>query len=330
MVNIEAELLNKALDQVYLIHGDDNYRQQEIFQVLYKRVVSDGFPDWNWVNVAATKNQELNQIIDQLQTTPWGNGVKIVAVTDADNIPADLLTKLVNWLDKHPDRNCLALFFKKLDRRLKAVKQLVAIGTEIKCDPIKGEELVRWIKDYLSLQDKKMSQEVLDEFLARVGNNLHLITNELEKLLLYVEDNSSINLTDVELVTSVTPGQLEHGVIFKLVDAIAAREGETALAILRELLDGGEPPLRILPLIDRQLRLILAAKTRGQLQIAQTAKMMGENQDYALKKIQRYQNNYTLEQLYTGFEQIIVADSELKYGADPEQTIAQLILQLCG
>lgn len=330
MVNIEAELLQKDLAHVYLIHGDDNYRQQKIYQALYKRVESEGFSDWNWANISATKNQDFDEIIEQLQTTPWGNGAKVVAVTEADNLPADLLNKLVKWLEKHPSSNCLALFFNKLDRRLKAVKQLITMGTEIKCDPIKGEKLVRWVKDYLSLQDKKMSQEALEEFLVRVGNNLHLIANELDKLLVYVEANSSINVADVEAVTSVAPGQLEHGVIFRMVDAIAAREGETALAILRELLDGGEPPLRILPLIDRQLRLLLAAKTRGQLQTAQAAKIMGENQDYALKKIQRYQNNFTLEQLYSGFEQIIIADSELKYGADPEQTIAQLIIQLCG
>lgn len=329
MNEIIDRLQKQPLAPIYLIHGANKYRQQEIYETLYKRAISEGFPDWNWINIEVDKQLELANIVDELKTAPWGGGIKIVAVTDADQIPSDVLDRLVRWLEENEKANCLALFFLKLDRRLKSTKKLMSLSFEIKCDNLQGEALVRWVNDYLSLQNKKISRTTLMEFLARTGNDLNFVKNELDKLVLYALDQKTISQSDVEAVTAIAPGQLEQGAVFSMVEAIAAKNTSLALDILNKLLDAKEPALRILPLIDRQLRLLLAAKTRGSLSISNAAKVMGESQDFALRQAQKHHEKFTLDQLYQGLKSIIVTDSDLKFGADPRQTLEHLIIKLC-
>lgn len=330
MNKIVRKIADQPLSRVYVIHGSDSYQQQQVYHALNKRAVSSGLPEWNWVNISADKNLELTTIINELRTTPWGNGEKIVAVRDADLIQTSVIDRLVNWFEKHKQSNCLALFFLKVNRRLRSVKRLLEISTEIKCERLKGEALVRWVQDYLSLRGKKITKPAVNELLQRVGDDLHLIANELDKLLLYVMDQQTVTETDITAITSITFGQLQHGVVFTMVESIAAKDLKTALNILHQLLDANEPALKILPLIDRQIRLVLAVKTKGLLSIDDVAKAMGESSSYSLRKAQKYQENFTLDQLYQGFKRIIATDSELKFGAQPRAALENLIISLCG
>jgi DNA polymerase-3 subunit delta len=326
---IKERILTQPLARLYIIHGENQYLQKEIYTTLQRRAEQDGILDWNWVNLTPDKELQPADVMRELQTTPWGGGTKIIALTDADVLDAEFLNKLADGLAKATETNCLALFFNKLDRRLKAVKGLLKLGVEVECLGIKGENLVRWVLDYLRLRDKKMPQPAVQKFLAKVGTDLNLIANELDKLILYTGDEATITEDDVFAVTSTPPDQLEHGGIFDLTDAVSARDVDQALTILTQLLDAKEPPLRILPLIERQLRLLLAAKTRGRMSISAAAQAMGENSDYALKQAEKYKNKFTLEELYSGLQQIVAADNELKFGADPYQTMEQLIINIC-
>lgn len=330
MEKIKKQLSNQPLARVYIVHGPDLYRRDEIYQLLYQRVLQDGFADWNWVNIVADKNTESSVIIDELRTTPWGNGKRVVAVTDGEKLASATLDGVLAWLKKNQHANCLALFFTKVDKRLKSTKELVKLGVEVECGNLTGAALARWVSDFLLLKEIHITPEVTNEFLARVGNDLGLIKNELDKLIAFIGDRGKVTESDVEAITSLVPGQLEQGAIFKMVEAISNKNASLAIDWLYRLLDAGEPALRILPLIERQLRLLLAAKTRGRIDTLTTAKAMGESSDYALKKALRQHENFTLEQLERGFELVLMADGELKFGGNPQAVLERLILQLCA
>jgi len=328
MDKIKQQLLEEPLAKVYLIHGEDAYRQQEIYRILQLRAEQEGSMEWNWVNLTASQELQLADLITEINTSPWGSGKKIIALLDADQLGTDVLNKLANFLEKAGNVNCLAMFFSDLDKRLKAIKQLLQIGVEIECRHLSGEALIRWVQDYVSMHKRKISYEVAEKFLAKVGDDLTFIKNELDKLLLYTHEQATITDTDVSVITSIGPNQLEHGAIFDMVEAVAARQTERALAIVKELLDAKEPPLKILPLIERQLRLLLVAKFKGSISLAAAAQAMGEK-EYPLKQAEKYKDKFTYAQLERGLQQVLLADSDLKRGADPYQVLEQLIISLC-
>ncbi len=329
MDRIVEQIKEKPLERVYVVHGPDGHRQKNILAALQARALQGSFSDWNWVLIAGSKDLTAGQIIEELSTTPWDGGEKVVAVTYGEQVPAAIWDSLVKWLGEHSYANSLALFFDKLDKRLKGTKSLIKLGVEVDCPNLTGQTLIRWVQDYVRMQDHRIKQDALILFLERVGDDLSIIVNELEKLFLYVGDKQDIELEHVEEVTTLVPGQLEKGAIFQMVDAIAAKKQDEAVDVLHRLVDAGEAPLRILPLIERQLRLLLAAKTKGSISLAEVAKQMGENTDFPLRKASRYHQKFTEEQLYAGFSYVIEADRDLKLGGDGEYVLEQLLLRIC-
>jgi len=223
----------------------------------------------------------------------------------------------------------LALFFHKVDLRLKYVKELKKMASEINCTPLSGRALEEFVIAYCDKRQRKISAEAVQVLLERVGTDLSFITLELDKLLNFVGDGGSISPDAIGQITSFAPGEIRQGAVFTLVDAIAAKDRAIALQILRKLIDAGEVPMRILPLIERQSRLLLAAKTRGSGSFEDTAKTMGESSVYPLKKVSRYATKFTVDELLAGFAEIIWADREMKLGGNGEYILEQLIASLC-
>lgn len=329
MFRTKQAILTEALQRLYVIYGEDQYLKDELFRTFQKRAEQSGMPDWNWINLTAGEELRPADLINELLTPPWGSGPRIVVLRDAHELNGDFLRAVAEQIPRMPESNCLAMFFARLDKSLKAVQQLLKVGVPIECASPKGEYLVRWVQDYLSLKQKKMAPTAVQQFLNKVGTDLYLIANELDKLIVYTADQPNITETEVAAVTSLAPGQLEHGGIFDLAAAISAKNVQQALAILTQLLDAKEPPLRILPLIERQLNLLIAAKTKGRASTKVVAQAMGEKSDYALRQAEKYAHNFTLEQLYAGLDQVLAADGELKLGAEPDQIMEQLIIAIC-
>ncbi len=330
MDQVLKQIASDKLALVYVVQGTDPYRQKAVYQALYDRSTKDGFSDWNWVTMDGSKDLEAGQIIEELAMPTWGGGAKIVVISDAEQVRLAVWESLVKWLQTKTSANCLAIFFAKVDKRVKAIKELIKLGVEITCDNLRGATLERWVGDYVRMEGYTFKQEALVRFLDRVGDDLGLITQELEKIFLYIGDTKVITITDVDSITTIVPSRLEQGAIFEMVDAIAAKKQPQALAVLHQLMDMGEAPLRILPLIERQLRLLLAAKLKGGLSLKDAAICMGEKSDYALKKVTRLHLGFSEEELYQGMSKVIQADQDMKFGANGEYVLEQLICHLCS
>jgi DNA polymerase-3 subunit delta len=89
-----------------------------------------------------------------------------------------------------------------------------------------------------------------------IGLDLPALDDALERLALYVGPATSIDLAAVE--ACVTRVRTES--IWALVDAVGLRDRATALRATASLLAEREPPLRILAMVARQLRMVARMK----------------------------------------------------------------------
>jgi len=321
------EIKNGSLPHVLFIHGPETMWQDQIYNALKERNTRDSLGEFNWSAFYGNKDFDLDGLLLELGMVPWGGGEKIVVVKNADVVPAPLMEKLALWLEQHPESNRLALFLDKVDNRLKYVKILRQLAREVECTPLKGDSLVRHILDSCTEQGKTTTRDTAAAFLDRVGTDLHRIQNELEKLWAWTDGRDEITLADVKTISSLSPEQIEKDTVFRMTDLIVQKKRDEALVVLSNLLAAGEPALRLLPLIERQLRLILAAKT-AQANLDEVARQMGESNSYALKKIYRQAQDYDLNKIFSGFDAVLHADRELKLGAPGDQVLTNLIIKL--
>src|SRR3954466_8098700 len=97
-------------------------------------------------------------------------------------------------------------------------------------------EAVRWITDYCTGRGVKIEADGARELVDALGGDMMMISNELEKLILYVGEKKRITLGDVETMVLAA----KQRSLYELTDAISSKDRVRALEVLDAILMSGE------------------------------------------------------------------------------------------
>ena len=127
-------------------------------------------------------------------------------------------------------------------------------------------EAVRWISEYCATRAVKMDADGARELVDALGGDMMMISNELEKLMLYVGVRNHITLGDVETMVLAA----KQRSLYELTDAISSKDRVRALEVLDAILtsaDGEEAAIGhvyMLAKTFRQMLVILERNVRDQ------------------------------------------------------------------
>jgi DNA polymerase-3 subunit delta len=127
-------------------------------------------------------------------------------------------------------------------------------------------EAVRWIAEYGSKRDVKIDPDGARELVDALGGDMMMISNELEKLILYVGEKKRITLGDVETMVLAA----KQRSLYELTDAISSKERVRALEVLDAILSSGDGEeaaigqIYMLAKTFRQMLVILERNVRDQ------------------------------------------------------------------
>ncbi len=160
--------------------------------------------------------------------------------------------QLINYINKPASDICLIIFASQIDKRRKFFKFLLKEKMAYDFSSLKGRQLANWVKEKAEALGKDVSPGVIETLMAWTGENMSLINSELEKIALYLGDEEEITAATLELLVS----RNFNVSIFSLVDALGGDKREEGIFLLKQMLNAGEPPLKILFMISRQLQLL--------------------------------------------------------------------------
>ena len=178
---------------------------------------------------------------------------------------------------------------------------------------------------------------------ARAGDDLRGLRQELDKLLLFVGDRSAIGAADVEAIVA----DRGEGWIFDLTRAIGDRDASAALVQLGRLLARGEHPLKILGTVASEIRRLLSARQflatdlarvwkRGmsypqfQQDVLKNGAPLLTRNPYADYMCFQRAERFSLTELSSYMDGLFEADRRLKSsGSQPRLVIEKLILGMC-
>src|SRR5260370_31662865 len=112
---------------------------------------------------------------------------------------------------------------------------------------------IRWIVDKAQQEQVKVDQAAARELVDALGADMMLVSQELEKLLLYVGEKKRITLGDVETMVLAA----KQRSLYELTDAISAKDKVKALAVLDAVLstsDGDDAAIGHLYMLARTFR----------------------------------------------------------------------------
>lgn len=162
-----------------------------------------------------------------------------------------------------PPHVVLLLTATTVDARKRLFKRVREIGTCLtlgaareRSGALTRDSIEEVVRDTARAFGKRLLPEAHELVVRRAGTDSALLAAELEKLFLYVGERPVINEEDVRLVFR----DMAESWIFDFTGALATRQLARALPLLRGLLAQGEPPLRLLAMIAREVRMLLLAR----------------------------------------------------------------------
>lgn len=284
------------MEKLQLIYGSNTMRITEKAKSLVQNFVDE--PDAFSIVTLNYKETSVEGIIEEAQTLPFLSDRKAVIVDDAFSFTGakvrsdvehniDLLVEYFN--NKNDDTLVIfKVFNEQLDNRKKITKLIKNKGKITEISEMTEQEIRKYIKDQVDEAGVHMDGPTIDLFVQLVGIKYEHVSNELQKVLLYVED--SVTEADVHDIVSVS---LEQN-IFKLTDLILSGRKAEAVKLLRGLILQNEEPMQLLHLIISQLRLLYQVKLLQQEgyqgdYIAKALKVHPYRVKLAVREVRKYQ-----------------------------------------
>ena len=149
-----------------------------------------------------------------------------------------------------------AMCEEKVDKRSKLFKFLTKNGSSEEFAKESEETLKRWVAGYLGNSGKKITAAAAEYLITEVGNDMTLLSLEMEKLIAWCLERNEVTINDIDTVCT----HQVNGKIFDMITAISEHRQKEALALYYDLLTLRESPFHIQSLLVRQYNNLLAVR----------------------------------------------------------------------
>lgn len=245
------------MKNVYLIYGEEKYLIDEfVMQVINK------YSEYEKIEYDALENN-IDDVINDLNMGSLFSNNKIIIVSNCyflTGSKSDIEHNTDALIDyfKNDNDNILILILNEeaIDKRKKVVKELENKADIKVFNKLNEKDTLNFIKNYSEKNGYKIDDQSSRLFLEYTRDNLYIITNELDKMFLYKDNNKTINKEDVKLITSRTI----NANIFDLIEAITKRDVNKSLFLYQDLVLLNEEEIKLIIILANQFRLIYQVK----------------------------------------------------------------------
>jgi DNA polymerase III subunit delta len=193
---------------------------------------------------------------------------------------------------------------------------------------------MRWVMDTAAQQNVKIDQDATRELIDSLGADMMLISNELEKLILFVGEKRRITLGDVETMVLAA----KQRSLYELTDAISGHDRPRALETLQAILSSGDGEdaaighLYMLARTFRQMLVVLEKNVRDSRAIWQVLWQGFRVPPFAADDLIRQARRYkSRRELTRALRLVARADAALRSNPPSKRLVLeQLVLELAS
>jgi len=249
-----ADLHSRKLRPAYVFVGDESFFRRRCREAILEHLVPPELRDFSVFEFDLGET-DLAEILDRARTpslmAPFqvffvrgvkalfgrgSNEEKLGTIEDycKDPNPDALLIFVADHISIPADVRKMEMTDKDRYQRIRdTLGQYCGI---VELSRVEEGEAVRWLTDYCTTQQVKIDADAARELVDALGGDMMMISNELEKLILYVAEKKRITLGDVETMVLAA----KQRSLYELTDAISAEDRVRALEMLDAMLSTGE------------------------------------------------------------------------------------------
>lgn len=263
---------------------------------------------------------EFDRLREALQSLPFLANKKLIVIRSA-SANNQFCESAESLLNEKPESTDVLIVETKLDKRTGYYKLLKKQSGFHEYNEPDTHSLVKWLVQTAKDNNADITSNDANYLIERVGAKQRLLSNELDKLILY---NKKITRETIELLTERTP----QSTIFELLDASLAGKTQLALELYQEQRAMKVEPQQILALLGWQLHAMALMKTADERDtdtIAREAKL----NPYVVRKSGGIVRGMSLKDLKELIHKTLELDIRLKSESiDADEALQNLILDL--
>ena len=252
---------------LYLVFGEQELMINKMVDKLAKETLGE-IDDFNLVIFDGYKTP-LYEIVNDASTLPFMTEKKVVVIKNAYFLTGEnpklefeqSFEELTEYIENQNEGVTLifCVVTSKLDERKSLVKKIKEKAKIYSVDNVNKKDLPRIIKQMFEKKEINITNDALTEFVNRCGEDMYLISNEIEKLCCYKKE---LDLNDIKLMI---PKKLEDNV-FEMIDAIFSKKEDKVFSIYYDLKVNNNEPITLISLIASQVRFmyqVMILKNKG-------------------------------------------------------------------
>jgi len=275
-----SELESCKLKPAYVLVGDEAFFRKRCRDAILEHLVSPESRNFSTFDFDLSETS-LSEVLDRARTpslmapfqvffvrgvkTLFGRGSndeKISAIEEycKNPNPQALLVFVADHISIPADARRMEMTDK--ERYQKIREDLGPFCGIVELARVEEGEAVRWIGEYCTTRGVKIDADGARELVDALGGDMMMVSNELEKLILYVGDKKKITLGDVETMVLAA----KQRSLYELTDAISSKDRVRALSVLDALLstgDGEEAAIGHLYMLAKTFRQMLVLLERN-------------------------------------------------------------------
>ena len=281
-----SEIESRKLRPAYVFVGDEAFFRKRFRDAILHHLVPVDLRDFSLFEFDLAEN-DLAEVLDRAQTPSlmapfqvfFVRGVKALFGRGSND---EKLSAIEEYC-KNPNPDALIIFVadhisipadvRRMEMQDKERYQRIRETMGQYCGivelaRVEEGEAVRWISEYCASREVpvKIEPDGARELVDALGGDMMMISNELEKLMLYVGAKNRITLGDVETMVLAA----KQRSLYELTDAISSKDRVRALEVLDAILSSGDCEeaaighIYMLAKTFRQMLVILERNVRDQ------------------------------------------------------------------
>ncbi|EAR12821.1 hypothetical protein PI23P_09345 [Polaribacter irgensii 23-P] len=196
--NIVSDVKSKNLKPIYFLMGEESYYIDKISDYIEANVLGEAEKGFNQ-QVMYGRDVTIEDIVAAAKRYPMMAERQVLIIKEAQDLSRNI-EKLISYAENPQPTTVLVLNYKykKLDKRKKLHKVIAKTGLIFESKKLYENQVSDWIRKALSAKNYKIEPKASLMLVEFLGTDLSKISNELDKLMLVLPEETIISDVHIE------------------------------------------------------------------------------------------------------------------------------------
>ena len=327
---------------IIVIWGDDKPKCDSEVEKIITQNVSQTWRNLNTGKFNGDESNQVSQALDEVQIPPLGDGSRVILIKNNPifNIKDDLLQKKFEFITQNIPESCFLILqsIQKPDSRIKTTKFFKKLIDDNKVKEINyklpdiwdREKQIEYIENICKDLNIKLDNGASQTIIESIGLDTTRLKNELEKVSLYLsakQNNEDEMVISSDHIREIFNDQQSN--IFKIINLLLKNDIHQSLVEINNLLNKGEPPLRLTAGLTSQLRMYtIVFLLNNEQDIGKISKIAGIANPKRLFYIRKNVKHCSAKFLINMMIKLLNIESSLKKGNNPLNVFTENLMSL--